>query len=224
VRNKFWVWSLLCALSLALPAVCAVDADWSALDPGMQDLLAPWRDGWSTLNAESHARLLANAKHWQAMDAAARDAFQRRSSEWQALPSSERARRREHYAAWRALSPNEQSRVQAAASQFAALPAAQQAALRARYATQDANQQLDWLLGPSTGGWIEQARAMFAFVPDSERDATLRMLQQLSADERGQLFELARRLPDYQREQLRKQLLGADPAQRGALLRQKMSQ
>lgn len=224
VRSNHRMWSLACALLLALPAPCAENPDWSELDSGTRELLAPWRDNWATLAVADRTRLLANTKRWQAMDSAAHDAFGHRSADWQALSPAERARRRARYAAWRALPPDDQARIRAAAARFAALPAAQQATMRARFAMQDANRQLDWLSGPSTGEWIGQARALFAFVPDGERDATLRMLQALPADTRGQLFTLARRLPDDQRERLRKQLLATDPAQRAALLRQRMSQ
>lgn len=224
MRNRRRLRSLSCALVLALLPVHAQNADWSALDAGTRDLLAPWGEGWASLDAASRARLLANAKRWQAMDGAARDAFQRRSTDWQALSPNERARRRSHYAAWAALAPAEQARVRVAAAQLAAMSAAQQAALRARYATQDADQQRAWLLGPGDGAWIGQARGFFAYVPEGEGEATLRMLQALSADARKQLLVLAQRLPDEQRERLRKQLLGVDPAQRENLLRQRLSQ
>jgi len=224
VPCKFRIWLLACALLLALPAPGAENAEWSTLDSNTQDLLAPWRDNWATLEAADRDRLLKNAKHWQAMDATARATFLRRSSDWQALLPAERARRRARYAAWRALPPAEQARIQAAEAKFAALPAPQQALLRARFAAMDVDQQRGWLLGPSTGSWIEQARALFPYVPESERDATLRMLQSLPAETRAQLFALARRLPDDRREQLRKQMLEADPAQRDALLRQRMAQ
>jgi hypothetical protein len=146
------------------------------------------------------------------------------NSEWSTLAPAERARRRARYVAWRALPPDEQARVRIAAGQFAALPATQQALLRSRFTAMDADQQRAWLLGPSTGGWIEQARTLFPYVPDGERDATLRMLQALPTEARAQLFALAQRLPGDQREQLRKRMLETDPAQREALLRQRMSQ
>ena len=224
MRSKNWFVALACALWMLLPVVRAQDADWSALGTGTRDLLAPWQDAWKTLDAGSRARLLANANRWQKMGASARDAFQRRSTDWQALPPAERARRRSRYVAWVVLAPAEQARVRAAALQFSALPIAQQTAVRVRFAAQDADQQRAWLLGPGDGGWIGQARTLFAYVPDRERNATLRMLEALSTDARVQLFALARRLPDEQREQLRRQLLIAEPAQREALLRQRMAQ
>ncbi len=224
MRNRFRQWTLVCALMLALPAVCADTTDWSSLDSETQALLAPWSDAWSTVDTANRARVLANAKRWLAMDAKAHDAFEQRSAAWQALPPAARVRQRERYAAWLALPPDEQGRVRSGAANFAALPAGQQAALRADFASQEANRQTDWLLGPSTGGWIEQARTAFAFVPYGERDATMRMLQALPVEARAQLFELARRLPDHQRELLRKQLLGVAPGQRADMLNQRMGQ
>ncbi|MEO8742009.1 MAG: DUF3106 domain-containing protein, partial [Lysobacteraceae bacterium] len=154
------------------------------------------------------------------MDANARNGFLQRSLAWQALPPLERARRRARYAAWRALAPAVQSQLRAAATRFAALPAAQQAGLHARFAVLDSDQQQAWLLGPSMGGWIGQARTLFAYVPENERDATLHMLESLSPDARSVLFARAAKLANTPREQLRKQLLDADPAQRETLLHQ----
>lgn len=224
MRNRFWKWTLVGALVLALPAVCADTTDWSSLDSGTQALLAPWSDAWSALDTVNRARVLANAKRWRAMDAKAHDAFEQRSTAWQALPPEARARRRERYAAWLALSPDEQARVRSAAATFSTLPGGQKAALRASFGSLEANRQTDWLLGPSTGGWIEQARTAFLFVPDGERDVTMRMLQTLPVEARAQLFELAKRLPDRQRERLRKQLLGVAPGQRSDMLNQRMTQ
>lgn len=218
---------LVVALAIArtmVPAHAQNSIDWSALDARTRELLAPWSDNWQTQDAASRAQLLANAKRWQAMDATARIGFLRRISEWQALPPLERARQRARYAAWRALPINEQQQVRTAAARLSALPAEQQATLRAQFAALDADRQRAWLLGPSTGGWIEQARQLFGFVPASERDATLEMLRGLPIGAREQLFVLARNLPDDRRDLLRRQLLGADPAHRVALLGQRGSQ
>ena len=216
--------ALACALCLTLPAARATTPDWNALDADSHTLLAPWQDGWNGLPDSQRERLLANARRWQAMDANARADLLKRETQWQALPPSERARLRERYAAWKALPTDEQLRVRNAAYRFFAMPAPQQGALRAGFAAQETNQQADWLLGPSLGGWIEQAQALFAFVPAGDRDATLKMLQSLTTDTRNQLFTLARRLPTDQRELLRKQLVAADPSQRAALVTQRMAQ
>ncbi|HTA65295.1 MAG TPA: DUF3106 domain-containing protein [Xanthomonadaceae bacterium] len=215
---------LTCALCLALPAALAAPAGWGTLDAGTQALLAPWQDDWDRLPTDQRERLLANARRWQAMDADARAALLKRDAQWQAMPPAERARLRARYAAWQALPADEQVRVRAAASRFASLPASQQGAVRTNFAAQDTGRQLAWLLGPSIGEWIDQADAWFAFVPDNERAATLRMLQDLPPDARTQLFALARRLPPDRREQLRRDLLLTAPAQRAALIDQRLAQ
>jgi uncharacterized protein DUF3106 len=218
------VLSLACALCLAMPAAQATPAGWGTLDAGTQALLAPWRDDWDQLPADARERLQTNARRWQAMDANARAALLKRDAQWQMLPPTERARLRARYAAWQKLPADEQARVRAAASRLASLPAPQLGAVRANFAAQETNQRLAWLLGPSIGEWIDQASTGFAFVPDHEREATLRMLQDLPADARTQLFALARRLPPDRREQLRKDLLLTSPAQRAALVSQRLAQ
>ena len=218
MRLRMRLLSFACLLWLAQAPLHADNDDWSTLDAGTRSLLASWSSSWNTLDMASRMQLLANAKRWQAMDANARNAFLQRSLSWRALPPLERARRRSRYAAWRALAPDVQSQLRAASARFAALPATQQADLRARFAALDGDRQQAWLLGPSMGGWIAQARAVFAYVPADERDATLRMLETLSPDARSTLFARAGHLSGAQKERLRKQLLDADPAQREALV------
>ena len=201
------------------PAPMPADrADWSAVAPGLRVLLASWRRDWNALDPDIRRQLLANAGHWQALDANGRNAFLQRSAAWQRLPPLVRAQRRARYEAWHALPADAQSQVHAAAIRFAALSPEQQEALRAQFAGLDADAQHAWLLGPSTGSWIGQARTLFAYVPDDQRDASLRMLETLSPPARAVLFERAGKLPDAQREQLRRQLLDTDPAQRAAVL------
>jgi len=216
-------------LALALAALCAAQGampagnDWAALDADTRKLLAPWQENWSALPAAERGRLVANATRWQQMDAAARKDLLKRLAAWQALPPQERARIRARYAAWKALPHDEQVRVHAAAQQFLALPAPRQGALRATFATQDAGSQEAWLQGPADGAWIGKARLAFPFVPDQERDATMRMLRDLAPDAREQLFVLAARLSGDQREKLRKDLLLQPPRERPDLIREKLS-
>ena len=114
--------------------------------------------------------------------------------------------------------------MRAAQARFIALPTPQQGALRAKFAAQPLQWQLAWLLGPSVGDWLDQASDWFTFVPEGEREPTLRMLQALPADARSQLLELGRRLPALQRERLRKDLLLTPPAQRPTLIAQRLAQ
>ena len=220
MRHSLWMLVLACLLWLVQVPLHADNSDWSTLDTGTRALLATWSGSWNTLDMASRTQLLANAKRWQAMDANARNAFLQRSLAWQALPPLERARRRARYAAWHGLAPDIQSQLRVAAARFAALPTAQQTDLRARFTALDGDQQQAWLLGPSMGGWIGQARSLFAYVPEDEREATLRMLESLSPDARSALFARAAKLPNAQREQLREKLLDVDPAQREVLLQQ----
>ncbi|MBS0213908.1 MAG: DUF3106 domain-containing protein [Proteobacteria bacterium] len=204
-------------LATTLPAIGGTVA-WGSIDARTQALLSPWQGEWDTLADADRQRLLANARQWLAMSEADRAALLQRQAQWNALPPAERARRRARDDAWRQLPPAEQAQVRAAATRFAALPAAQQAALRSRFAAQPADWQASWLLGPSIGAWLDQAGMWFAYVPASDRDATLRMLQDLTPAAREQLFVLSRRLPSSRREQLRADLLRAPPGQRAALI------
>ncbi len=232
MRGNSTAMALATVLALAWLAGCQQhpvqssmpSADWLALDAGTRAVLAPWGDDWANLDAEGRGRLIAHARRWQAMDAASRSALLQRSAAWQALPPDQRANQRARYAAWIALTPPEQARVRAAAAQFAALPVTQQAEMRQRFSSQDADEQRAWLLGPGYGAWIGQAHALFDFVPAGERDATLRMLKSLSPDARNELLTLARRLPENGRDQLRRDLLAAEPARREVLLRQRLAQ
>lgn len=217
----------LCAMSWLPSAPGRAQADgvsWGTIEPATQSLLASLRDGWSNLSAGDRQNLLANARHWQALSKTEQQALLIRQEHWLALPPSERARQRARYAAWQKLSPDEQAQVRAAATRWAALPGPQQGALRARFSAQASEWQAAWLLGPAVGVWLDQAGTWFAYVPDGERNATLRMLEDLPADARGQLFTLSRRLGAAQREQLRKDLVAAAPARRAALIAQRMAQ
>ncbi len=216
---------LALAMMLAIPGSLAqaTTSDWNAIEPAARTLLAPWQDQWSALPEPDRRQLLAHARQWQGMNQAARDALSRRQAQWLAQPPAERARQRARYAAWQDLSSGEQDQVRQAAARFAALPAAQQAALRARFGAQPREWQQAWLRGPSIGAWLDQAGMWFAYVPSQEREATLRMLQDLAPDARTQLFELSRRLSAPQREALRKNLLLTAPSARASLIASKLA-
>jgi hypothetical protein len=222
--RRFLMAVLLGALCAIGPTAMAADEGWDGIDAGTRGLLSAWKDGWITISSVERERLLANARRWQAMDPAARKDLLKRSAQWQALPAAERARQRERYAAWKALGVDEQARLRAAAARFVALPVPQQGALRASFGTLAAGQQEGWLYGTATGAWIGKANDAFAYVPDHEREATLRMLQDLAPDARDQLFVLAARLPADAREHLRRDLLLLPPRQRPDLIRQRLAQ
>ncbi|MBS0194026.1 MAG: DUF3106 domain-containing protein [Proteobacteria bacterium] len=221
-RDRMLGWLAgIALLATTLPALGG-SVDWGSLDPGTQTLLSPWQGAWNTLADDDRQRLLANAHRWQSMSAADRTALLQRQTQWDALPPAERAHLRARNAAWRQLPASEQAQISNAATRFDALPTTQQAALRARFAAQPAEWQASWLLGPSIGAWLDQAGTWFAYVPASDRDATLRMLQDLTPDARAQLFEVSRRLPSPQRERLREDLLNTPQAQRAALIARRL--
>lgn len=214
---------LLVLLSLPLSTIASAQA-WPELDTATRTLLAPWQDGWDRIGAEDRQRLLANASRWQAMSGFDRAAFLRRSAAWDALPQPERTQRRVRYSAWRALLPEDQARVRAAASHFAALPAAEQQSRRMQFAALDADSKRSWLLGPSSGGWIASVLPLFAYMPDGERAPTLAMLQALPLEAHTPLLQLAQRLPEQQRETLRRDLLATAAPARLQLLQRRLAQ
>ncbi|MBS0457869.1 MAG: DUF3106 domain-containing protein [Proteobacteria bacterium] len=227
MRREFVLALGMCAatlLAVAPGGALADGADWGAIEPATQTLLAPLRDGWGNLSPGDRQHLLANARHWQTLSKTEQQALLQRQSQWLALPPTARAQQRARYAAWEKLTPDEQARVRAAAARFAALPGPQQGALRARFSAQAPDWQSSWLLGPAVGVWLDQAGTWFSYVPDGERSATLRMLEDLPAPARAQLFTVSRRLGAAQREQLRKNLLAAAPAQRAALIANQLMQ
>jgi hypothetical protein len=222
------VQAMLLVLSLSLlrqPAsALAGSVGWNELDAATRSLLVPWQDGWDRISAEDRQRLLANASRWQAMSGFDRAAFLRRSAAWDALPQPERTQRRVRYSAWRALLPEDQARVRVAALRFTALPATEQQSRRMQFAALDADSQRSWLLGPTSGGWIASVLPLFAYMPDGERAPTLAMLQALPLEAHTPLLQLAQRLPEQQRETLRRDLLATAAPVRLQLLQRRLAQ
>jgi hypothetical protein len=205
-------------------AATAASIEWIDLDAATHALLEPWQESWSRISVEDRQRLLANASQWQAMSEPERAAFLRRNIVWNALPPLQRAQRRERYAAWHALPPDDKVRVRAAALRFSALPAAEQQSRRAQFAALDADSQRSWLLGPTSGGWIASVLPLFAYTPDGERAPTLAMLLALPVEAHAPLLQLAQRLPEKQRESLRRDLLATAAAARLRFLQQRLAQ
>jgi hypothetical protein len=220
LRRSIWHAAFaLCLVCVPASAAAAGD-DWSDLDTATRALLEPWRANWAQFSAGDRQRLLANARRWQSMSASERAQMLVRQVAWGALPQSQRADRRQRFAAWNALTPEDQARVRIAATHFDALPVLEQQRRRAMFAALDADSQHGWLLGPTSGGWIASVSSLFAYLPAGERTATLAMLQTLPVDAHAPLLELARRLPEAQRESLRRELLStAAPARLQLLLR-----
>ncbi|KRA17324.1 DUF3106 domain-containing protein [Lysobacter sp. Root604] len=185
----------LLGLSLLLGAVAA-----QSLPPEYEKLA-------QRLPADARARLQANAAQWAAWNAEQRAAFATRAARWSALPAPERANARERYAAWLALPADERALAQAAAARYAALPPEQQQALRARYDALDGSLQRGWLLGPSLGLDYAALQPLLAQLPPEQHEPMLRVLRELSAQQRKDLAVLVQRTPPQARDALRRELL-----------------
>ncbi|KRA81922.1 hypothetical protein ASD78_01215 [Lysobacter sp. Root667] len=159
------------------------------------------------LPAQARARLQANAAQWAGWSAEQRAAFNARAVAWHALPAAERAARRERYAAWLALPADERASAQAAAARYAALPPEQQQALRARFDALDRSLRRGWLLGPTLGLDYAALQPLLAQLPPEQHAPMLRVLRELSAQQRKDLAVLVQRTPPQGREALRRELL-----------------
>ncbi|MFC4726600.1 DUF3106 domain-containing protein [Coralloluteibacterium thermophilus] len=208
----------LLALAL-LPAVGLAAVPWTALDPALREVLAPWRSSWNALPEPARAQLADNARRWAAMTPAERAAYRTRAEAFAELPPGERAQLRGRYADWEALEPAERQRLLDTERAYLALPEARREALQAAFEALDPDARTAWRLGPEVGQWFSGLRPLFAFVPVEERDATLEMLRALPPETRETFSGLARRLSASQREALRRDLLAAEPDARAALVR-----
>ena len=197
-------------------ADAVIPAPWRAL-------LTPVADAWPSLDAASRARLLAQAADWSGRDAPARAALVRSLQRWDRQQASERARRRAPLMAWQALEPGERVRVAAAAAHFAARSIAEQTDLRLQFAALPDDTQQLWRLGPALGPDLGAIAPLFAFLPARERPALLSVLRTLDGAARRDLSELASRLSEVERAQLRRQLVATPPAQRAALIRARLA-
>lgn len=159
------------------------------------------------LSAPQRELLQTRAGLWAHWSAEERQAFLSRAEQWDRLPAAERGRLRERYEAWRALPAIEQAQVQAAALRFAALPPAEQQSLRAVFDALDGSVRRGYLLGPALGADYPGLQPLLAQVPVEEHEPLLRVLRQLSAQQRQDLSTLVQRTPPHNRDALRRELL-----------------
>lgn len=211
---------LVAALALALAAVPAA-AFWQ-LDARQQQLLEPLAGTWSELDEPTRAGLRANSAHWLALTPAQRAALVARMRAWDESPAAERARARAPFAAWQQLPDDEKAQLRALAARVARLPEAERRTLRAAFDALPSDQREDWWLGPRIGADFTGVRPLFAFAPEHERAPLLALLRTLSPQARANLALLARRLPAEQRDALRRELVAAAPADREALIRDRL--
>jgi len=214
---------LACLLLLGTFATSHAAEDFDALPAAERTLLASAREQWSQLGADQQAELVVAARQWLAMDAQERAAVRARIRDWDALPALVRAQRRAPFAAWQRLAASDQRRVRLSAAAYAQLPAERQQALRAAFAQLPVEQQQVWLLGPGLAPDVIAVGGLFAFVPQSERDALLDVVRALPPASRMQLAQLSTRLTAPQLAVLRRDLIAAAPEQRPALIEQALA-
>ncbi|MGV8932803.1 MAG: DUF3106 domain-containing protein [Luteimonas sp.] len=174
------------------------------------------------MRGPTRADLERHAAQLSAMTPAQREAFAQRAAQWDALVPARQRELRETWQEWQALPASERARVQAAASMYAGLPADQQRALRTQYDALDGSERRGWLLGPELGADYPKLHALFAQVPQAQREDLLAALRVMSPSARTDLSVLAQRTPPQGRDELRTQLLAVPATQRGAWLRARL--
>jgi hypothetical protein len=187
-----------------------------------QGLPPALRDGVQALPPAQRAQVLERQARLDRLSPPARARLQQRFAAWEARSSEEQRALREAWSAWRALPPIEQALLRNAAATFATLRVDEQQALRARYDALDASERRGWRLGPVLGADYPQLHALLAQVPEAQREPLLAILHAMTPGERADLAVLAQRTPPQARDELRRQLLSTDPAQRAAWLRRRV--
>lgn len=187
-----------------------------------QGLPPSLRGSIDALPPAQRVQVLARQAQLDALPALERARLQQRLADWEARPLQERRARREAWAAWQALPPTERARLRLAATAFAALPADEQQALRARYQALDESERRGWRLGPALGADYAALHALFAQVPEAQREPLLAVLRTLTPGERADLAVLAQRTPPQARDALRRELLSTAAEQRVHWLRRRV--
>ena len=187
-----------------------------------QGLPPALRDSVQALPPAQRAQVLERQARLDRLSTPARARLQQRFAAWEARSSEEQRALREAWSAWRALPPIEQALLRNAAATYAALSVDEQQALRARYDALDASERLGWRLGPVLGADYPQLHPLLAQVPEAQREPLLAALRAMTPGERADLAVLAQRTPPQARDELRRQLLSTDPAQRAAWLRRRV--
>lgn len=220
----------------ALPPADAPKARFDAADPALhpdRDLLASPHEAALSRELPLLAWLAVASADPRAADAVALpldtgvaasatasadapDALAQRTRAWDALPARVRGQRRGAWQAWRALAPAERIALRTVARRLRQLPPEQQAQLRARLAAQLPDARQGWWLGPRLGATWPRVAALFAFVPESERQPALRLLRASDHEDIDALERLAQVTPPEDREAVRTALLGVPAAQRRA--------
>jgi hypothetical protein len=118
--------ALAAAWLFAASAATEAPPAWSALSRAQQEVLAPLRQDWATIDADRKQKWLEVARRFPTMPVAERQRIQERMAEWARLTPAERGRARLQFQQSRVLSPEDR---QAAWEQYKALPDDQREAL-----------------------------------------------------------------------------------------------
>ena len=226
----------------ALPPADAPKARFDAADPALhpdRDLLASPHEAALSRELPLLAWLAVASADPRAADAVALPveagvaastvasedasaALARRTRAWDALPAPVRGQRRGAWQAWRALAPSERIALRTVARRLQQLPDVQQVQLRARFAAQLPDARQGWWLGPRLGPTWPRVAALFAFVPESERQPVLGLLRESDHEDIDALERLAQVTPPEDREAVRTDLLRVPAMQRRTWVLQKL--
>lgn len=218
------------ALLLAWPVLATAEPapapSWASLPEALREHLQPLAPAWDRLPAAQREALLGNAEVWQGLPPDERDRRLQRLQDWLSLTPAQRTRLRQHYLLWQSLDAAARSAVERQQSALAAMDPQARQAQRAEFDRLPAAQRRALLPAPGAPDQALEAlaRLSFSFVPPGERGVTLEALARLDARERDDLRALSLRLAPWQREMLRRELLAVPAGQRGAWLRERLSQ
>lgn len=204
----------------ATPSLAELTQAAPIAPPAELQALAPWAALWPQLDASARAQLQRHAEQWQALDAPGRERFEQRRQAFEALPPVQRVQLRERHARYQALQASQRAEVQALWSGLAEASEADRRALRQQFAGLPLAVRQALLTG-KPADLAELAREAFAFVPATEREATLDLLRALPEAERDLLRGMARRLDAAAREALRAELLALPAEARPARVRER---
>ncbi len=164
-----------------------------------------------------------NRALWERLSKVEQGRRLQRMRQWLELPLAQRAALHLNLPYWRMLDAAQQREVGQRVQAFAALPAEQQQRLEAEFDALPPAARRALLPTAGSSGEVALARELFAFLPLEQRDATLAMLADLDRTARDDLRALCRRMPPWQREAVRLELLQQPPAERPAWLRQRLA-
>lgn len=217
MRTERWLGPLL-ALLLLMPAAPARALDWNLLDADQRALLAPFEASWARLPKAQQQQLRDNADRWRRLDPPAQARLQQRLARWLALPATQRQRLRLRHQRYVQLPAATRAALERAAAAYQALPEAERQTQRDAFTALPTARRRGYLMTIPQRELVELTGRLFAFIPPDELPATLALLEALPLADRQRLEQRLRRMPPWQREALRSELLQATPAERRRLL------